>query len=875
MIYMLMLLTFVSLSFSKVIVESNYPLRNNNFQKIASEENLPLILWALQSLKDVRNIKIMSVGGDTVIYVERYPILKRIEVEGNWFADEEKIKNLILAREKEPLVDFDPEVARETLMTFYRNNGFLDAKVSIDLKVDEKGYAYIRVKVREGDIYFLGGAVFDGAESFDRLKLLAESGLRLGEVYSEEKAKKGRFLLQDFYRKMGFLESFVYYEGTQKRTVKSPFAYVLFPGAENARRRFLDGTSSILGGISNLLSHPLGTLKALVGKGSLAFPVYSINEGRRYRIVFKGSRSIGRDELLALIDLNTPGVDISFFEGTREKIEEYYRSKGFFDVKVSYSFEMGSVVYRIDEGSRYRLIPLGFKGLKLPEFYDREVIEKAKESFLEEVRSRGYGLASIRTLEEIDREGKRVFLVVVYSPGKRLILKEVKLAGKDRELEGIFDKFNALLPTFLDDRILDELHKEIGRWLTERGYLDGDFSVDVRVSEDENNMYFSYVYTIEKGERYRYGELLIYGNDVTRDREIYYTVVKQRYYSSEAEEESLWNLIQSESFTGVHMENSVDRDRKVVHRLVEVREDKRGLLELSVGYNTEEKLKLEGGIKLKNLLGVGIIGELRASRSQRYETYEVGISDRFLFSRRYFADVSLFRKLEFHESFDLQSTGYALSVGYRPKRWISISVFASNTLNEVTGTGEGRYRLLRYGLFAVRERMDDIVNPSNITHNSVRLSRAVGDSEYYRIEMNNFILREVVKGVSVSGKLALGWVGEGAPIFDRFFLGGLRDMRGYDFESIGYPDGGRTYTFGRAELLFSLRAPLWASLYTEAGNVGGSFPETIGDLKYDVGGAVGLRTPAGSIRLDVAKPLSKLPKPVSKFKIYLSIGFVY
>ncbi|HIQ31029.1 MAG TPA: outer membrane protein assembly factor [Aquifex aeolicus] len=856
---LLFLLLLISLPSAKVLIESNYPLRNNNFREKATEDNLFLILWALQRLKDVRNVKVMNVGGDILIYVERYPILREVRVRGNRFLGDEEIKNALLLREGEPLIDFSPESAGETLRLFYRRRGFLDAKVKVNLRVDEKGFAYIGVEVEEGDIYFLGGARFEGATSFPVSRLMGAVSLQVGDIYDEEKVKEGRFLLWDFYRGEGFLESFVYWEGTEKRERRSPFPSVLFPGKR---------TSAILKGLSNLLTYPVGVLKALFGRGFVALPIYRVIEGRRYEIAFEGNEKVADEELRASIDIHTPGVDIFFLENTKSKIEEYYRSRGFFDVKVSYVFYEGRVILRVEEGDRYKLVPLGFKGLDLPPFYDREEIKKAVGEFLEEVKERGYKLARLEILEDIDRQEKKVFLAIRYYRGKRLILKDIRFVGKDGYVRKLFSRYRALLPRILEEDFLEELHGEIRGYLREEGYLDGDFSVSVGVSEDEENMYFTYTYDLEKGERYRYGELLIYGNEKTRLREIHYTVVRQRYFSVSAEEESLWNLIQSESFTGVRIENLVDRDRKVVHRLVEVREDRRGVLEFAVGYNTEEELKVEGGVKLKNLFGVGIVGRLWVSFSEKYETYEVGFSDRFLFSRKYFADVSLFRRLEFHRSFDLESSGFALSLGYRPLRWTNLSFFLSRTQNTVSGTDAGEYGLLRYGLYLLREKRDDPINPHNLTHNSLRLMRAQGDREYHKVELNNFFLREIVKGLSLSWRFALGWVGKGAPVFDRFFLGGLRDMRGYDFEAIGYPQGGRTYFLGRAEIIFSVKEPVRASLYTDAGSVGKGF-------KYDIGAAIGLNTPAGFIRLDVAKPLSELPDPVSRVKVYLSIGYVY
>ncbi len=345
-IYILyILLVLISLGFPKVFIESNYPLRKNNFQEKVSEENMFLILWALQKLKDVKDIRIMTVGRDTVIYVERYPILKKIDITGNWFVSDEEIKNLLGVRVDEPLTDFDLENVKETLRIYYEEKGFLDARVDIQKRIDDKGFAYLKVNIKEGEVYFLGGGVFKGARSFSSGRLLYEAGLRLGDTFNEREVKKGTFRILDSYRKQGFLESSVYLEGVKKIKAKKPFPYVLFPGIESSQRSLKNGVIALFRGISNFLSHPIGVTKALFGKGSLAVPYYMVNEGNRYTIDFEGNKSFKDEELRSLIDFNTPGFDYFFLEDTKKKIEEFYRKRGFFDVKVTYSYERNKILF--------------------------------------------------------------------------------------------------------------------------------------------------------------------------------------------------------------------------------------------------------------------------------------------------------------------------------------------------------------------------------------------------------------------------------------------------------------------------------------------------------------------------------------------------
>ena len=871
--YIVAVLLLLSSAYGEVFIESNYPLRKTNLEEIATEESLDLVLWVLKNLRDVRDVKVFRVGDDTIIYVERYPILKKVEIRGNRGIGEEEIKSFLGLREGEPLIGFSPDTAEEALLRFYRDRGYVEARVKVDSYVDEEGFAYINIEVEEGDIHFLGGALFEGARSFSGRKLIYESGLEVGEIFRRDMAERGEERLREFYRREGFLESYVYLKDIKMVRGKKPFPYVLIPGYR--RKGFRETLRSFLRGASNLLSHPVAVFNALRGKGHFVVPVYRVVEGRKYNITFEGNRFLSSGDLSRLIDRETPAVDLTFLERLKEDIAELYKKKGFFDVKVDYSFEDDRIVYRIREGRRYRLVPFGKTDLDLPEYYDEVKIKEALEREVRRLKEEGFITASYNIKRKVDRERKEVWVTLDVIRGKRVILKDLILDKGPRGLRSTFAKYRTILPAVLEEEIIDSLGRDIEEFLLDRGYLEGRVSVDIKVEEDEENMYLTYIYSVETGPRYTYGKLITYGNEKTRYREIHYTVVKERYFSKEAEEESLWNLIRSEIFTGVRIEHFVDRERKVVHRLVEVREDRRGVFEFSIGYNTEERLKLEGSVKLKNLFGVGIIGRLSASKSERYETYEAGLSDRFLFSRKYFSDMALFRRLEFHRSFDLISQGGSVSIGYRPSRWVSLSLFFSPTDNDVEGFEAGRVSIRKAGILATYERRDNPVNPRRITHTSLKVSYTSGDRDYYGIDGNLFILREITPKVSVNFRLAGGVVGRKAPIFDRFFLGGLRNMRGYDFEIIGYPRGGRAYVFSRTELVFPVRDPFKGAVYADAGSVESSLEDAVRGLKYDAGVAVGVDSPVGFVRVDLAVPLSRLPVPTSKFRVYLSIGFVY
>lgn len=104
------------------------------------------------------------------------------------------------------------------------------------------------------------------------------------------------------------------------------------------------------------------------------------------------------------------------------------------------------------------------------------------------------------------------------------------------------------------------------------------------------------------------------------------------------------------------------------------------------------------------------------------------------------------------------------------------------------------------------------------------------------------------------------------PLFDRFFLGGQYDLRGYDFREVGprdnpfnnEPIGGGTFWFGSAEYTIPIVEQFRVAAFYDAGNVYqdswdfGSF----GDYSDDWGIGIRIATPLGPLRLDYALPLT-------------------
>jgi len=402
------------------------------------------------------------------------------------------------------------------------------------------------------------------------------------------------------------------------------------------------------------------------------------------------------------------------------------------------------------------------------------------------------------------------------------------------------------------------------------GYMEGDFQVDVSVEEDEDSVYYYYTYQVLKGPKYRVGKDIYYGYEHTRKRELSYMTIKEEFYSEVDTDRTLNNLIASDVFSGVRIDTFLDKNKKEVYRLIQLFEDKRGMFDLSLGYNTQEGILLDTFLGWKNILGIGLNSGVRYRRTGKRELYDLEFYDNFLFTRKLWMKGALFKNYEKHESYDLTSSGLSLSLGYRITDYTSLGLILSRTSNSTLGQVIDLYK---YGVFLLREYKDNPFSPKRIHYNSLSITRAVGDRNYTKLELSTFYLIPVRENLNLSFKVSGGYVGRDAPIFDRFFLGGLRDLRGYGFESVGEPSGGRYYTFGRFELEFPIRATLVGIVFTDVGNVGDKFSETFKNPKRDIGFAMGVKTPIGPTRLDVATPMDK--SFLKSVRLYLSVGYYY
>jgi len=104
--------------------------------------------------------------------------------------------------------------------------------------------------------------------------------------------------------------------------------------------------------------------------------------------------------------------------------------------------------------------------------------------------------------------------------------------------------------------------------------------------------------------------------------------------------------------------------------------------------------------------------------------------------------------------------------------------------------------------------------------------------------------------------------GLGVPIFDRLYLGGANNMRGFDYREVGPKDnkgnpiGGNSLAYGTVEWSFPIITRIRGSLFTDWGFVnGGSYDFSTSNVNGDIGFGLRVELPIGPVRVDYGIPV--------------------
>ncbi len=411
------------------------------------------------------------------------------------------------------------------------------------------------------------------------------------------------------------------------------------------------------------------------------------------------------------------------------------------------------------------------------------------------------------------------------------------------------------------------------------------------------------IYRVIPGNRVRIRNVIIDGNGRTLDR-----IIRRELYLAPGDLYNLTDLKDSRNAlgrTGFFESTTIEEQRineSMMDLIVKVKEAPTGNIQVGGGYGSYGGILFSVGVEDRNIFGSGINVGVKLERSDRTDNYSFNISNKRLNDSDFSGNFSIYTTRNEYNDYTVSSKGVNLGSGHRFTRHLSGYLGYSYSANEYedinTSTINYNYRVFfeNYSkssltLALTYDDTDDYYLPREgmILKQSLEYAGFGGDANflksrtsfnyYYGLQDSvNFdlILRYKSRFHIVKERSYL-------PLAERFYMGGMGSVRGYESYSIS-PNyintegkskrvGGNKTFSNSLELSFPLlpKAKMRLSTFYDWGWIEGNVPEHVGlySIQYgastksqtrsSVGFAIEWFSPVGPVNLIFAKALDDKP----------------
>ncbi|MGH8607068.1 MAG: outer membrane protein assembly factor BamA [Gammaproteobacteria bacterium] len=432
----------------------------------------------------------------------------------------------------------------------------------------------------------------------------------------------------------------------------------------------------------------------------------------------------------------------------------------------------------------------------------------------------------------------------------------------------------------------------------DRGYAHVKTQRKAKIDPRERQAWVDY--TIKPGPRAVFGETRVQGTERVSPelilREITYKGGDR--FSLEAIKLSREKIVNLGLFSSVQLAPKETKDdARIVPMRVRVEEQAPRSVRIGAGYGTEDEFRgqvqwthrnwLGGGRQLSfNLKGSAITRELDANFIQPHFltphtlgaiNLALGQEDEETFLLNF---LRLRPRLE--HRFSPALSGF---IGYRLE-YDQLGDVADATIQALGGFKE-KGVLSGPTLGVVWNATDDLLNPRKggiVTLVGEQAGEVwSGDFRFFKLSAEGKKYQQVGRDTVLAGRLKIGVadsLGADAdfPLFERFFAGGEKSVRGYGRRRLGPlssaddPIGGLSLVEGSIEL----RRPLWRALsgavFLDFGQVSTrAYHLPFDELEFSTGFGVSYLTPIGPLRLDLGFPFNPPPGDAA-WQVHFSIG---
>ncbi len=637
-------------------------------------------------------------------------------------------------------------------------------------------------------------------------------------------------------------------------------------------------------------------------------------------VKFVGNKKVKEKDLLAAIVTKPYSIlQRNLVSEDVQKILKLYQQKGYYNAEASSKIEFPKdprkavVSFNIQEKNKVYIKSIDFSGNK--SFSARKlrgVMQTKVKSLLSYITDRGVLQKDILDTDidritayyhdegymdakagspaiELKEDGFHITIPIV--EGERYTVTDVSLTGD--LIEGYEQKILKnlhLKPKLYFSR--EEVRHDME--LVTKTYMNEGYArveVDPRVQRNPENHTTTIELHVVKNDKVRIGQILVTGNTKTKDnvirREL--KIYEGDTFNSKKIEDSITHLKKLDFFEDVEI-TPVDTPVKEVMNLnVKVKEKQTGSISVGGGYSSLDGLFVTGKIEQRNLYGNGDQISLQAYLGQLASRYMISYTKPWLFGTPFSAGIDLYDWVRAYQDFTKTSYGFKLRAGYPIGQWSAVSAyynwergkidqldyFASKDPIFIRGQTEGFQVKSAIGLAFERNTTDHPFLPTKGTYVGSSWEYACkdfgGDYNLFKQEYHSGVYYPLFWKFIGHLRGEVGFEEPGgvfsSPLYERFFLGGIDSLRGWQFSEVGPKTvyyklvyGGDKYVVVNAELLFPLveKYGVRGVTFFDTGNAFDGTPVyDINQYREDVGAGIRWNSPFGPLRIEVGYILDK------------------
>ncbi|MBM2837460.1 MAG: yaeT [Deltaproteobacteria bacterium] len=643
-----------------------------------------------------------------------------------------------------------------------------------------------------------------------------------------------------------------------------------------------------------------------VGK-ELAFIVSERPQIRE--IDFNGNKEIEKDKLKELLTFKANTIlDLNKIRESISKIKTEYENSGYYVADVQYKIEtVGEnqikLVFEINENDKVlvkRIILLGNK-----EYNDdalKKIIQTKEGSWSSWISSKGtfkenmlrgdveilsshylnngYIQASVEEPQVFLTPDKRwIYITIRIEEGKKFWLGKIDFKGDILDSVDDLSKNVKLKEgdVFSRDRLRQDI-VSLTDMYGDKGYAFANI-VPLTTLDHEKRI-VNITFDISKGELVYFERIFITGNIKTRDKVIRreLKVAEGELYHGTRLKKSRQKVNNLGFFDEVNLSTERGSSPNKLNLIIDIKERPTGTLSVGAGYSSIDSFVMMGSVSQGNLFGRGQKLQLSAEYGGKRKTYNLGFTEPRLLDTEISAGFDIYNLEKQYTDFTKKSNGGDIRLGfplgfeetrgYLTYRYEESEIFDISTSAGTYITDQaGRNTLSSVTASIVRDTRDSYLAPMSGSNNSVSTEVAGsyfgGTRSFVKHLGNSSWFYPVFWDTSVMLHGAIGYAegteGKALPIDERFFVGGMNTVRGFDPRSLGPKDENGIVIGGNKELIFNVEylfplakeAGLRGVIFYDAGNAfGDNEVYDIENLRTSAGYGVRWYSPIGPLRLE-------------------------